>query len=439
METIQRPLIRGSVGLSLLLLLVLLVPHAQANGDLLVVKVAPDAEITAVNAAYGTTTVESLLDSSNIFLLQGAPGDSAADLVAQMSDDPAVLHAEMNVIGSAPETLSRDTYAWPEDELATESVHTLFEWEYGGQDAAHYEHQPAVNQLKLAQAHALSQGAGVTVAVLDTGVDLSHPLLANVLTTARYDFVADDGVPAESANGVDDDGDGVVDEAMGHGTHVAGIVHLVAPEAMLMPLRVLDSDGQGHAVVIAEAIRYAVVHGADVINLSLGTAVSSPALQAAVEEAAAAGVIVVAAAGNLDTSAPQYPAAYGCALGATAVDLSSLHKADYASYGPWVGVAAPGARIYSTYPGATFAWWKGTSMATPFAAGQAALLLGHTPALSPADLGDLIGGTARPIDRQNPDYIGQLGDGRLQIVDSLHALADNSWSDTSNLLQECNK
>lgn len=410
------------------------VQAAENEAAQIVVKMAPGVDVTAVNLTYQTSTVRPLLASSGIYLLQGSAGQSTVDLIASMDNDARLLHVEEAVIGAAPESNSRDTYAWPDGE--TEDLRLMYEWEYGGQNAAHYEAQPAVHQLALAGAHAYSRGAGVVVAVLDTGIDLTHPLLADRLTAVRYDFVDDDAYPAEGLNGLDDDGDGFIDEAAGHGTHIAGIVRLVAPEAMLMPLRVLDSDGQGYAVVIAEAIRYAATNGADVINLSLGTAVSSPALQAAIADAAAAGVVVIGAAGNLNTAAPQYPAAYPCAIAVTAVNQSTLIKAGYASYGPWVNVAAPGERIYSTYLDSSFAWWKGTSMATPFVAGQAALLLGHTPSLTPAEVGDLIGGAARQIDRQNPAYSGQLGNGRIQPVVSLQML-DTGQRPSTGVLQGC--
>ena len=96
-------------------------------------------------------------------------------------------------------------------------------------------------------------------------------MLANSLDVLGYDFVDNDLAPDEEANGLDDDGDGRVDELYGHGTHVAGIVHLVAPDARLLPLRVLNSDGRGNNFRTASAIVYATHRGADAINLSLGT------------------------------------------------------------------------------------------------------------------------------------------------------------------------
>jgi subtilisin family serine protease len=278
-----------------------------------------------------------------------------------------------------------------------------------------------VHQLQVDQAQAISQGQGVTVAVLDSGVDMTHPMLAGRLLPG-YDFVDDDATPHEEFNGLDDDDDGFIDEIAGHGTHVAGVVHLVAPAAHLMPLRVLDSDGQGDSFIIAEAMLYAAAHGADVLNMSLGSVWPSTFLLDVVEQVSAQGVLVVAAAGNLDTDIAQYPAASPCALGVTAVGPGP-HKSEFASYGPWIDVAAPGDRIYSTYPGG-YSWWRGTSMATPFVAGQAALLLGADPTLSLTTIGQYVTGTAQPL--HDPDYEGQLGAGRIAIGDSLSALNDGA-------------
>jgi thermitase len=206
---------------------------------------------------------------------------------------------------------------------------------------------------------------------------------------------------------------------------VAGIVHLVAPQAQIMPIRVLNSDGRGNAFQAANAILYAALHGADVINLSLGASQPSLLLRATVAEAAALGTVVVAAAGNLNSPAKQYPAAEGCAIAITAVDAET-HKADFASYGGWIEAAAPGVGIYSTFTNGGYAWWDGTSMAAPFAAGQAALLRSADPSLTLDELGRLMGGTTDSINAANPGYAGLLGEGLINPLASLQALDSGS-------------
>ncbi len=323
----------------------------------------PGATIDAVNQTYAMTTVRPLAPTRAIYLLR----------------------------------VGRSGFAW------------------GGYDPTPYNTQYPQQMLGLPAAHAISQGAGVVVAVIDTGVQLAHPDLAGRLTAARIDFIDGDDVPEDECSGGNDYG-------AGHGTHVAGIIHLVAPQAQIMPIRVLDTDGRGYSFVIAEAILFALENGADVINLSLGMEESSSYfLEDIIDEAAAQDVVVVAAAGNLNNTRKQFPAAADCALGVTAIDPNRV-KASFATYGNWVSLAAPGVGIHSTLPVNGYGSWSGTSMAAPFVAGQAALLLGLDSDLTVVQVADLMGGTAAPLNPTNPGYINQLGAGQIDVIASLQAL-----------------
>lgn len=378
--------------------------------------------ITDVNTAYGTTTIEVLLPSAGIYLLRVPAGMDARNLADIMKGDPRFIYAEPNLISEAPEADPSTTWAW------------------GGQDATSFFGQYAAEALNLAWAQDINRGKGVVVAVLDTGVQLDHPVLSPVLTEARYDFVDDDPVPEDEFNGQDDDGDGAIDEAAGHGTHVAGIVHLVAPDAQIMPLRVLDSDGRGNIFIVAEAILYAARNGADVINLSLGMAGSSELLKEILEHVASGeteaepgedkyDIVIVAAAGNLNTDAPQYPAAEERVLAVTSVGPTAT-KSTFANYGDWIDVAAPGEGITSTFPTDGFARWSGTSMAAPFVAGQAALIRSVAPSLKAQDVAKLIAQTARPLDALNPAFAGLLGAGEPDIGTSLGCHWADVWPDS---------
>jgi subtilisin family serine protease len=251
-------------------------------------------------------------------------------------------------------------------------------------------------------------GAGATVAVLDTGAHLGHPALKSSFSgVPMYDFVEDEG-----------DGDAnpsaIRGPMAGHGTHVAGIVALVAPEAKIMPLRVLNGQGRGNAVAIAKAVAFARERGAHVINLSLSTPDESRVVDEYLDAARADGIVVVAAAGNDDSATMQYPAANNAGddglLAVTAVDRDHK-KSSFASYGPWVDVAAPGNAIRSAYPVGEYANLSGTSMSTPFVAGEAALLDAQDPARTPAEIELLIKAGADPLDVVNPAYAGLLGAG----------------------------
>ncbi len=389
-----------------------------------VVKLAPllDNDILGINLAYGTITLEILYAHDDIFLLQAPPESSAEALVEAMAGDPRLEYAELNYLNEYPEEGSTDRiYGWSDGDSTT------------------FRSQDASQSMRLESVHSLDQGEGMTVAVLDTGVQLDHPEFAGQLVSPGFDFVDNDLTPDDEANGVDDDGDGRVDEAYGHGTHVTGIVLLVAPQAQIMPLRVLNSDGRGNDFRTATAIVYAAYSGAGVINLSLGTSQPSELLREAVEEAAGLGVVVVAAAGNLNLDSPQYPAAEACALAVTSVD-STRHKSSFASYGAWVDIAALGEDVYSTFPVSGYAWWSGTSMATPFVAGQVALLLSAGTGLSLDDVGLLIGGTAGSLDNGNPRYRGLLGAGEIDILESLESLEAGTWpTPEHNLFAGCNE
>ncbi len=260
--------------------------------------------------------------------------------------------------------------------------------------------------LNASEAWGTSTGAGAVVAVLDSGVDGTHPDLAGALLPGiNTRLNRGDQTPATS-------------DANGHGTHVAGVIAAragngvggagVAPEASVLPVKVLDRYGGGWESDVTEGIIWAVDNGADVINLSLGGE-ESELIGSAVGYALSAGVVVVAAAGNDATDKANYPAAVPGVLSVTAI-ASDGRPAGYANYGATVDLHAPGDRILSTIPGG-YAALSGTSMAAPFVAGAAALVRSAQPG---ADVAAVLLRTARP----NPAAAG-FGAG---LVDPLAAL-----------------
>ena len=257
--------------------------------------------------------------------------------------------------------------------------------------------------LDLPGAWQLADGAGVTVAIIDSGARLEHPDLAPNIWT-NFDEVPDNDVDDDN-NGYVDDVHGVdlsssrpgqnLSDGWGHGTHVAGIVGAarnsrgvvgVAPRAKLMIVRVLDDKGAGTTGGVAEGIRYAAANGARVINLSLSGPERDPRLVAAVQAANAANVLLVTSAGNdgvdID-SKPAYPAALPASnlLAVASTDPDSGRDiSKFSNYGRLaVQVAAPGAEILSTASDGSYVLKSGTSMAAPIVAGVAALAAERQP------------------------------------------------------------
>lgn len=402
-----------------------------------VVKIEPWADIDTVTERYGATVTNSVLASRGIYLLS-VPIDRSEKLKEQvkatekfakeMTKDADkqkkekkknkdksqtvsdIVYAEPNFVTDVAE--GDRLHAWPDDDR-------LHAWpgQHEGEpisEQAYSVDQPALAHLDLGQAHAMAQGTGAIVAVLDTGIALDHPALAGKVI-GGYDYVDDDAYPDDIGNGYDDDDNGEEDEGVGHGTHISGIVSLVAPEASIWVGRVLDSDGHGNVFIVAEAIHEAIAVGADVINLSFGVdkKVESKVLADALKAAKDANVVVVAAAGNRGSGREHYPAADKDVLGVGALELDTGRLADFSNHGKWVAIAAPGEFVVSTVPEG-YAVWSGTSMATPVVAGQAALLVSTKPGVKPDKVRKAIFESADKIER-GP----KVEKGRVDIAASL--------------------
>ncbi len=261
----------------------------------------------------------------------------------------------------------------PDEQVAlTAPQEMLMGFNEGDWDEGDYPVQDALAGLHLQRVHALAQGSGVTVAVLDTGIDPSHPHLAGRVVDDPCPYLPS---PVEEANGMDDDGDGEVDEAFGHGTHVAGIVVTVAPQARILPLKVMNDDGVGTSYDLALGLSHALEAGVQVVNLSLSLSDTSAVIAGLLEDLQDAGVEVVAAAGN--TGGPVlFPASDPTVVSVAAVTADEV-LADFSARGE-VDLGAPGVHVVSSYPGGGTAMASGTSMATAVMSGSVALLRGES-------------------------------------------------------------
>ena len=298
--------------------------------------------------------------------------------------------------------------------------------------------QFATGMFNLSQTHQRSRGAGTVVAVLDTGIDPAHPVLGGRLAAGGFNFVNGTSDTSDTGDGRDSDGDGFVDEMVGHGTFVASLIVLVAPDARILPVRVLDGDGVSDSWLIAKGLYHAIDQGVDVINLSLGSTYKSDAIGDALHEAREAGIIAVAAAGNLNRAEPrEFPANTRQALGVAATDDLDV-KAAFSNFHHKLTLAAPGANvliqtpsggvqydlarsIVGAIPGGGYAIWQGTSFATAFVSGAAALIQAQLPDPGHGEATfDLIerrlASTAVDLSTQNPQFDDMLGAGRIDVA-----------------------
>jgi large repetitive protein len=264
----------------------------------------------------------------------------------------------------------------------------------------------------------------VTVAVVDSGVDRSHPdLFANLVP--GWDYAYDDADPTDYD---------------GHGTHVAGIIGArgnngvgitgVAWQTRLMPVQALDAEGSGTTSDIVDAYKFAKTNGAKIVNASFGGSGFSQYEYNAIRDAP--NVLFVAAAGNAapgsaatnDDVTPEYPCGYNLpnVICVAATDNND-RLADFSNYGPTkVDIAAPGNNIYSTYKCDSYAYMSGTSMAAPEVSGAAALVLSKDPTLTPAAVRGLLTETADPLSVEDA---GKIGGGRLNVANAVGAGAVN--------------
>ena len=297
-------------------------------------------------------------------------------------------------------------------------------WANGVLNGYFEDNKKVFQKIKLFQTHEKLEyfGEDVIVAVIDSGLDLKHPMFKDRLDLPEYwkDFVDGDAYPQDSAS-PDDVG-------YGHGTAVAGIILQVAPRATILPIRVIGPDGTGDTNDIAAAIEYAVISGASIINLSLGTDVEEPAIAAMLGIANKAGILTIASAGNTGKGSLLFPAnianqfsvsqeqsnaqALNDLLAITGLEntsvlgVSSVSTSDimstFSSYGATMDLAAPGESIVTAYPGAKFVSATGTSFAAPLVTGAMALAIGESGLLvSPQVLLSLAAATAKDVAPMN--------------------------------------
>ena len=321
-----------------------------------------------------------------------------------------------------------------------------------------YAAQPAAQIIRLQDAQ---NGFGISgtgiVALIDTGVDPYHPVLRPALLQG-YDFTRNQpgasewldlstqvgsqnsqgqpGYVQQSTAAVLDQStaavlDGSPYVAFGHGTMTSGLVHLVAPNAKILPLKAFSANGTGYLSNIVAALYYAVQNHANVVNMSFDLNYSSSALNRAVSYANKAGVVLVAAAGNENTSARVYPAAMNGQVVGIASTTNWDTRSSFSNYGSAdVWIAAPGEYVISTYPGGTYASESGTSFSSPLVAGTVALMLSAKQAsLNQSSAANALA-NAQAL---TPD----LNHGRLNVYQAVSAWVNGSSSSSGSSSGSC--
>ena len=386
---------------------------------------------SAMQATLAATTQTM---GSQLWQIQGM---SVAEAIAAYKDHPSIEYIQPNYTIKLEKTTSPavSPSAIPNDP----GLEALWGLNNTGQTGGFFD-----ADIDAPEAWDLSLGTDVVVGVIDSGVDYTHPDLDDNLWFNTGEIFG---------NGIDDDGNGYIDDAIGydfinndadpyddegHGTHVAGTIAAeanngigvvgVAPEAKIMALKIFDANGNTNSFAAIRAIEYATMMGADITNNSWGGGPYNQALYDAIAAAGQAGQVFVASAGNGGADSigdnndlfPHYPDSYDLD---NIVSVAASNHIDqfgvFSNYGPTsVDLLAPGVDIWSTVPGGGYQALNGTSMAAPHVAGAAALILAQDPSLSPAEV------RARLLDTVDPIASAQgwvVSGGRLNAFNALNA------------------
>jgi subtilisin family serine protease len=400
----------------------------------------------SLNALFLLTTPSTIDPTVFLTALRATPGIVSAELDQLLSLAPGLNKVVAPLPSGFSDTIADVTY-------------------YGSSVWHGYVNQPAAAKVQVSQAQSMFSvtGAGI-VADIDTGVDPNHPAFAGVLLQG-YDFTRNQPgaseindltptdfpvfpptacsgstcpqaaiVNQQSAAILDQQSAAILDTnakyaAFGHGTMVMGVIHLVAPQAKLLPLKAFKSDGTGYLSDILRAIYYAVQNNAKIVNMSFEFKVSSPdpELQNAITYANQLGVVCSASVGNDAQLNPSvYPAGFTSAVMGVASTSDLDTQSSFTNYGnAIVLVAAPGEAIITTYPFASYSAGWGTSFSAPFVSGGASLLVNKEPGIIHSSAATAIA---------HADVVGpNLGNGRLNLVLALGSLASATSSSDFNI------
>ncbi len=385
---------------------------------------APASSVPAI-ASRHNLTVGTYTDGHQITRVSKSDSRTKDQVLAEVAADPDVTGIESDRSVSVPELNAAAQISVNSSAVLNALSGRQLVNFFNAQAWNSYVNQPAAILIRLDDIQTSSYGAvtgtGI-VAIIDTGVDPLQPLLKNSLVSG-YDFVhLTAGIPSELSD-LDQSTAAILDQstaaildkstpaqvnqstaaildqstaaildttklpaAFGHGTMIAGIVHLAAPTAQIMPLKAFKGDGTAMLSDIVKAIYFAVDNGADIINMSFSLANPSTELVKAVNYATAHGVVCVASVGNDGAETIVFPAAFQNVIGVASTSLKDTRSV-FSNFGAALTtLAAPGEGIVTTYPGGMYAVASGTSFSSPFVAGTVALMFSAKATLRPSDV-----------------------------------------------------
>jgi subtilisin family serine protease len=378
---------------------------------------APAAEAPSIASRYGLTLVKQIRNH-DLALVTAPDSIDPAQLVSQVNSEPTVYNFELDAAIASSESqsgiqLNQSTGAIL-DGISGFTATTYF----GVPVPSYFVVQPAANLIRLidAQSEFSANGSGV-VAVIDTGVDPDHPVLKASLLRG-YDFTR--GITGasemldldpETAAILNQSTGAILDKnvvvsvnqstgtildqstasildttalpsAFGHGTMVAGLIHLVCPSCKILPLKAFQGNGKAHLFDIIDAIYFAADNGAKIVSMSFSMATSDKIVFKAMNNLNSRGIICVSSVGNSGQKIQTFPAALDNVLG-IASTTNNDQRSSFSNYGPAeVDLAAPGEGVITTYPGSNYAAGWGTSFSTPLVSGAAGVLLQFKPNLN---------------------------------------------------------
>jgi len=426
-----------------LLCLTLLSAKSAAADNRFIVRTNVGRQLLSVVCALDGCTVVRALDGTlnQVFLVTAPVSVDPTLLINTLNATPGVLHVELDQLVSLIGGIN--TLTTIPSGLSDSTPVSYF----GSQVWNGYANQPAAQIIRVAEAQNTFQVSGIgIVADIDTGVDPNHPALQAVLLPG-YDFtrnqpngseMTDFTEPPPSGNPpapaqVNQSTAAVLDQstaavldgnpayaAFGHGTMVMGVIHLVAPNAHLLPLKAFRADGSANLSDILSAVYYAAQNNANVINMSFDMKVDSQEFSNSLAYVNQLNIICVSSAGNDGLQETVYPAAYTTDVMGVASTNDLDQRSSFSNFGPIVWVAAPGEQIITTYPFSTYAAASGTSFSAPFVSGTSSLFHELQPPGAQID-------AAQAIAHAQPVGPG-MGNGRLDVVQALQSVHPTNTS-----------